>query len=343
MTAVLSVRGLTTVLHLADGPVEVVKDVSFDVGAGETVALVGESGSGKSMTMLSVMGLHPQPTAEIVRGEVLLEGVDLVGADDRYRRSVRGAAMAMVYQDPMTSLNPLMRIGAQIEEVLTAHGTPRRTAEKRALEVLAEVGIAQPVRAAQSFPHEFSGGMRQRVVIAMAIALRPALLIADEPTTALDVTIQQQIIALVARLQAETGTAVMWITHDLGVVARVASRLLVMYAGHLVETGPTRGVFARPEHPYTAGLIGAIPPARGAERLPLRQIPGAPPDAAYSPSGCPFHPRCPEAVQRCQVEMPKLTQRPGSAAACWVPPSDWVAPARPDPAPALGVVAEPAT
>ena len=327
MTAVLSVRGLTTVLHLADGPVEVVKSVSFDIGAGETVALVGESGSGKSMTMLSVMGLHPQPTAEIVGGEVLLDDVDLVGADERYRRSVRGSSMAMVYQDQMTSLNPLMRIGAQIEEVLTAHGTSRRAAQARVLEVLAEVGIPQPARAARAFPHEFSGGMRQRVVIAMAIALRPALLIADEPTTALDVTIQQQIIALVRRLQAETGTAVMWITHDLGVVARVASRLLVMYAGRLVETGSTRAVFARPEHPYTAGLIAAIPPARVAERAPLRQIPGAPPDAAHAPSGCPFHPRCPEVVPRCREEMPPLTQRPGSAAACWVPPSQWSVPA----------------
>ena len=192
------------------------------------------------------------------------------------------------------------------------------------LEVLAEVGIPQPARAARAFPHEFSGGMRQRVVIAMAIALRPALLIADEPTTALDVTIQQQIIALVRRLQAETGTAVMWITHDLGVVARVASRLLVMYAGHIVEYGPTRGVFARPEHPYTAGLIGAIPPARDAERSPLRQIPGSPPDAAHAPTGCPFHPRCPEVVERCRHEMPPLTERAASTAACWVPPSDWV-------------------
>jgi oligopeptide/dipeptide ABC transporter ATP-binding protein len=325
MPPVLSVRDLTTVLHLSDGPVDVVKDVSFDVAPRETVALVGESGSGKSMTMLSVMGLHPQPVAEIVSGSVELGGMDLVKASEQHRRSVRGAEIAMVYQDPMTSLNPLMRVGAQIAEVLTAHGVGQREAQQRTHEVLAEVGIPQPERAARAYPHEFSGGMRQRVVIAMALALRPALLIADEPTTALDVTIQQQIIALVRKLQDETGTAVVWITHDLGVVARVASRLLVMYAGHLVETGPTRRVFAQPEHPYTAGLIAAIPPARGAERPPLRQIPGTPPDPAHTPSGCPFHPRCPEMVDRCREEMPPLTPRDGSAAACWVPPEEWVA------------------
>jgi len=323
MTPVLSVRGLTTLLHLPTGPVEVVNDVSFDVEAGETVALVGESGSGKSMTMLSVMGLHPRPTAEIVRGQVLLNGTDLVSATEQYRRSLRGAEMAMVYQDPMTSLNPVMRIGAQIAEVLTAHGVSRREASLRTVEALAEVGIAQPQRAAQAYPHDFSGGMRQRVVIAMAVALRPALLIADEPTTALDVTIQQQIIALVQRLQVETGTAVVWITHDLAVVARVAPRLLVMYAGNLVESGSTRRVFARPEHPYTAGLIASIPPPRGLERPPLRQIPGAPPHPAHRPDGCPFHPRCPERVARCNVEMPPLTDRSGSAAACWVPPEQW--------------------
>ncbi len=323
MQPVLSVRNLTTVLHLAEGPAEVVKGVSFDVAQGETVAIVGESGCGKSMTMLSVMGLHPQPVAEITSGQVMLGDTDLVTASDAYRRSVRGSQMAMVYQDPMTSLNPLMRIGAQISEVLTAHGVQKRQANERTIEVLSEVGIPQPQRAARAYPHEFSGGMRQRVVIAMALALRPALLIADEPTTALDVTIQQQIIALVRRLQSETGTAVIWVTHDLGVVARVASRLFVMYAGHIVENGPSDRVFAQPEHPYTAGLIAAIPPPRNAERSPLRQISGSPPDPAHAPSGCPFHPRCPQSVDRCPREMPALTERGGSAAACWVPPQEW--------------------
>ncbi len=327
---VLSVRDLTTVLHLSDGPAEVVRGVDFDVFAGETVALVGESGCGKSMTMLSVMGLHPQPPAEVVKGRVELEGSDLLEMPEERRRMIRGAELAMVYQDPMTSLNPLMRIGDQIGEVLVAHGRSRREARQRTLEVLEEVGIPLPQRAVDAYPHEFSGGMRQRVVIAMALALRPKVLIADEPTTALDVTIQQQIISLVRGLQREMGMAVMWITHDLGVVARVAERILVMYGGHIVESGSTRQVFRRPEHPYTAGLLDAVPPVRGGERPPLRQIPGTPPDPARQPTGCPFHPRCPNAVERCRELMPPLTVRTEGThdrqeAACWVPPPEWVA------------------
>jgi oligopeptide/dipeptide ABC transporter ATP-binding protein len=322
---VLSVRGLTTVLHLRGGPVEVVRGVEFEVLPGETVALVGESGCGKSMTMLSVMGLHPQPPAEIVSGQVMLGDVDLLRVSEREYRSVRGAKLAMVYQDPMTSLNPLMRVGDQIAEVLTAHGRSRREARERTLEVLAQVGIPQPGRAVHAYPHEFSGGMRQRVVIAMALALRPKVLIADEPTTALDVTIQQQIITLVAELQKAMGMAVVWVTHDLGVVARVAERILVMYGGYIVETGPTARVFSRAEHPYTAGLLDAIPPVQGIERPPLRQIPGTPPDPGHHLPGCPFHPRCPQAVNRCTEEMPPLTDRGDSEAACWVPPQEWTA------------------
>jgi oligopeptide/dipeptide ABC transporter ATP-binding protein len=321
--AVLSVRGLTTVLHLDGGPVTIVDDVSFDVGAGETVALVGESGCGKSLTMLSVMGLHPVPPAEIVAGSVVLGSHDLLGMSESDRRSVRGADIAMVYQDPMTSLNPLMRVGDQIAEVQRAHGRTRGEANDRTIEVLAEVGIPRPARAARAYPHEFSGGMRQRVVIAMALALRPKVLIADEPTTALDVTIQQQIISLIARLREQLSMAVIWVTHDLGVVARVAQRVLVMYAGHVVEEGPTAAVFAAPEHPYTAGLLAAIPPVRGAERHRLRQIPGSPPDPASMPAGCPFAPRCPYAIDRCREEMPPLTDRAGSRAACWVQPAEW--------------------
>jgi oligopeptide/dipeptide ABC transporter ATP-binding protein len=319
---VLSVRDLTVDLHLTGDPAPVVKSVSFDVAPGETVGLVGESGCGKSMTMLSVMGLQPD-VARITGGGVLYGGEDLLAVSITRRRAIRGAEIAMVYQDPMTSLNPLMRIGAQIAEVLTAHGHSKREGLQRAAEVLAQVGIPRPERAARAFPHEFSGGMRQRVVIAMALALRPRVLIADEPTTALDVTIQQQIIALVSRLQDETGMAVVWITHDLGVVARTADRVLVMYAGHLVEQAPTRTLFAAPQHPYTAGLIAALPPARGDERPPLQQIPGAPPDPSAPPSGCPFHPRCPQAVARCTTEMPPSTVRGASAAACWVPPEEW--------------------
>lgn len=334
---VLSVRNLTTVLDLADGPVPVVSDVSFDVFAGETLGLVGESGCGKSMTMLSVMGLHPQPPARIVSGEVVLEGVDLIQASEERRRAVRGAELAMVYQDPMTSLNPLLRIGYQISEVLIAHGRSKAEGEERTLEVLSQVGIPQPHRAVDAYPHEFSGGMRQRVAIAMALALRPKVLIADEPTTALDVTIQQQIVNLVSDLQEEMGMAVVWVTHDLGLVARVAERILVMYAGLMAESGFTRGVFHHPYHPYTAGLLEAIPSSQGSERPELRQIPGTLPDPSHRPTGCPFHPRCPNSIERCTNEAPLLTvrddeesSRPPEApniphqAACWVQPSEWV-------------------
>lgn len=327
---VLEVRDLTTVLNLAQGPVEVVRGVSLDVGAGETVGLVGESGCGKTMAMLSVMGLHPQPPAEIVAGEVIVGGRDIRKLSEEERRMVRGAQVAMVYQDPMTSLNPLMRIGDQIGEVLVAHGRSADEARNRTVEILGQVGIPQPRRAAESYPHEYSGGMRQRAMIAMALALHPQVLIADEPTTALDVTIQQQIITLVTDLQQAMGMAVIWVTHDLGVVARVAERILVMYGGHIVERGPTDQVFRDPEHPYTAGLLESIPRVRGAERHPLRQIPGAPPDPTHQPTGCPFHPRCPNAVEKCVIEMPPLTERGGADhaehwAACWVPPEEWVA------------------
>jgi oligopeptide/dipeptide ABC transporter ATP-binding protein len=329
---VLTVRDLTTVLNLEEGPVEVVRGVSLEVGEGETLGLVGESGCGKTMAMLSVMGLHPQPPAHIVSGQVIVDGRDLRKVSEEERRLLRGAQVAMVYQDPMTSLNPLMRIGDQIAEVLLAHGKSQTEAKKRTVEALGQVGIPQPSRAAESYPHEYSGGMRQRAMIAMALALHPKVLIADEPTTALDVTIQQQIITLISKLQQQMGMAVIWVTHDLGVVARVAERILVMYGGHIVETGPTEQVFSHPEHPYTAGLLESIPKVRGAERSPLRQIPGSPPDPTHQPSGCPFHPRCPNVIARCIAEMPPLTTRGAvheqpveRKAACWVPPSEWVA------------------
>jgi oligopeptide/dipeptide ABC transporter ATP-binding protein len=270
------------------------------------------------------MGLHPQPVAEIVGGQVLFDSADLLKVSEEERRAVRGAGMAMVYQDPMTSLNPLMRIGDQIAEVVIAHGGSAAEGRRRAQQVLEEVGIPQPARAAQAFPHEFSGGMRQRVVIAMALALRPRLLIADEPTTALDVTVQQQIIALLKRLQADNGMGVIWITHDLGVVARVADRICIMYAGHMVEQGASRRIFGQPEHPYTDGLIASIPRATGTVRPPLRLIRGSLPDPTKPPPGCPFHPRCPQAAAVCSQEMPVMTDRGGSQTACWVPPSEWV-------------------
>lgn len=319
----LSVRELNVVVHTPSGTFPVVKDVSFDIGEGEAVGVVGESGSGKSMTMLAVMGLHPRPVAEIVSGQVIFESVDLTKASEEHSRRVRGAGMAMVYQDPMTSLNPIMRVGDQITEALTAHGVSKEAAIDRTLEVLGQVGIAQPQRASRAYPHEFSGGMRQRVVIAIGLAMKPKLVIADEPTTALDVTIQGQILDLVRRLQDETGMAIVWITHDFGVIARIAQRVLVMYAGNIVEESSLDRIFGQPEHPYTASLMRVIPPMRGEDRGPLEQISGNPPDPSSVPAGCPFHPRCLFAIDQCFREMPPKTNRNGSSAACWVPPRKW--------------------
>ena len=321
--AVLEVRDLQTVVRTGGRELPVVRGVSFDVRAGEAVALVGESGSGKSLTALSVMGLLPE-AARVVGGTVRLDGRDLQSLPESERRRTRGAQIAMVYQDPMTSLNPLLRIGYQVMEVLVAHDVPRDEARRRAVEALGDAGLPRPERVARRSPHELSGGQRQRVMIAMAVALRPTVLIADEPTTALDVTIQQQVLALVDELRRATGLALVWITHDLGVVARVAERVLVMYAGQVVEAGATRDLYRAPQHPYTAGLLGSIPPMLGAERPDLPQIGGAPPDLARRPSGCAFHPRCPQRVDRCVEEEPVLEPRGEDLAACWVPRDQWV-------------------
>ncbi|MQA25790.1 MAG: ATP-binding cassette domain-containing protein, partial [Micromonosporaceae bacterium] len=300
----------------------VVRDVSFTVGRGETVGLVGESGSGKTFTALSVMGLLPD-AARVTAGTVRFDGVDLLTLPERQRRARRGAGIAMIYQDPMTALNPLMTMGAQILEGLDAHGTRGAEARRRMLDALADVGLPRPERIARTYPHQISGGQRQRVMIAMALALRPAMLIADEPTTALDVTIQQQILTLVDDLRQRDGLAVLWITHDLGVVARIAERVMVMYAGRIAEQAPARELFARPQHPYTAGLLASIPPPRIAEREPLPQIGGAPPDLGRLPAGCAFEPRCPHRVDRCATEEPPLSARGQSRAACWVPRERW--------------------
>jgi oligopeptide/dipeptide ABC transporter ATP-binding protein len=238
-------------------------------------------------------------------------------------RRLRGAEVAMVYQDPMTSLDPVMRIGDQVAEAMTAHGVDPAEARRRALEALDRVGIPAPDRTARAYPHEFSGGMRQRVMIAMALALEPRLLIADEPTTALDVTTQQQILSLVQGLRETMGMAVVWVTHDLSVVARIAERVVVMYAGRIVEHGSTRRIFRAPEHPYTASLLASLPHLVGEERPALAQIPGTPPDPGSVPAGCPFHPRCRQAVDRCSFDPPALTDRGDGAAACWVPTSEW--------------------
>ncbi|WP_331772394.1 ABC transporter ATP-binding protein (plasmid) [Embleya sp. NBC_00888] len=318
----LTVRGLRTTVRSAGRPLEILRGVDLDVDRGETVAVVGESGSGKSFTALSVAGLLPSG-AEITGGQVLLDGRDLVHLSEDERRTVRGAEIGMIYQDPMTSLNPVMRIGTQVTEGLRAHGWSKQDAFRRALEVLGEVGLPSPRSLMRLYPHQLSGGMRQRVLIACAIAPRPKVLIADEPTTALDVTIQQQILALVARLRDEYGLAVVWITHDLGVVARIADRVAVMYAGRIAELAPTRPLFADPQHPYTDGLLRSLPTPAHPHRAPLPQIGGTPISLSELPMGCPFAARCPHRRDRCAEEEPPLLHRSGSSAACWVPPQDW--------------------
>jgi oligopeptide/dipeptide ABC transporter ATP-binding protein len=322
MSAVLEVRGLRTQVSTRSGPLDILRGVDLTVDAGQTLAVVGESGSGKSFTALSIAGLLPSE-ATVSSGEVLLDGVDLLRLRERERRATRGAQIGMVYQDPMTSLNPLMRVGAQIVEGLTAHGWSKGDARTRTLEVLGEVGLPSPRSLVKLYPHQLSGGMRQRVLIACAIAPRPKVLIADEPTTALDVTIQQQILQLVARLRDEYGLAVVWITHDLGVVARIADRVAVMYAGRVAELAPTRTLFAHPAHPYTDGLLRSLPTPADPHQSPLPQIGGVPVSLSALPSGCPFAPRCPQREDRCATEEPALLERGGSLAACWVPPARW--------------------
>ena len=322
---VLSVRDVHVEVRTPRGPVEILRGVDLEVDRGETVAVVGESGSGKSFTALTVAGLLPS-AASVTSGAVELEGRDLLGLRESQRRAVRGAEIGMVYQDPMTSLNPVMRIGRQVTEALTAHGWSRAEARARAVEVLGEVGLPSPERLLRLYPHQLSGGMRQRVLIACAIAPRPKVLIADEPTTALDVTIQQQILELVADLRDEYGLAVVWITHDLGVVARIADRVAVMYAGRVVERGRIRPVYAAPQHPYTDGLLRSIPTEADAHQKPLPQVGGTPVSLSALPPGCPFGPRCPEHRAMCDAEEPPLLDRGESAAACWVPRREWRTP-----------------
>ncbi|WP_104432027.1 oligopeptide/dipeptide ABC transporter ATP-binding protein [Kineococcus xinjiangensis] len=295
------------------GVAEIVNGLDYDVHPGETVAVVGESGSGKSVSVMALMGLLPRTAT--VTGTAEFEGRDLVGMSDAQLRTVRGNGISMVFQDPMTSLNPVLTVGRQITEGLLAHGDlPKRAATERAAELLGEVGFPDPRGALDRYPHQLSGGMRQRVMIAIALAGRPRLLIADEATTALDVTVQAQILELVARLQAEHGTGVIWITHDLGVVAGIADRVLVMYGGRCVEDGVVDDVFDAPAHPYTRGLLGALParlgPELDAEEPPeLVTIPGTPPLPTDLPPGCVFWPRCPvRSDPRCEREQPPLLE-----------------------------------
>jgi oligopeptide/dipeptide ABC transporter ATP-binding protein len=302
----LDVHDLRVRFLTLDATIFAVNGVSLHLDPGETLGLVGESGSGKSVTSLAIMRLlPPQPAAE-VDGEIVFDGRDIGGLPEKQMRAMRGRDIAMVFQDPMTSLNPVLRIGEQVEETIRAHReVDSASARVRAAELLRLVGIPDPERQLERYPHEFSGGMRQRVMVAMALALEPKLLIADEPTTALDVTIQAQVLELLKKLTSETGTAVILITHDLGVVARMTRRVAVMYAGRIVESASTRELFAAPRHPYTVGLLHSIPRLDG-EVGQLRPIEGSPPDLRREPVGCPFAPRCAWRLDACWQRMPEL-------------------------------------
>ncbi|MDX6565050.1 MAG: peptide/nickel transport system ATP-binding protein [Gaiellales bacterium] len=324
MSELLSIRDLRVGLRRRGETSEIVRGVNLDVAPGEKLGIVGESGSGKTLTILSVLQLLPAPL-EILGGSVSFDGEDLRAVSSRRLREIRGGEVAMVYQDPTSSLNPLLRVGTQIVETLRAHGAERDAAEARTREVIGHVGLSDPERVANAFPHELSGGMLQRVMIAIALSTSPRMLVADEPTTALDVTIQQQILELVETLQAETGMAVVWVTHDLGVVARLVDRVAVMYAGRIVEQAATRDIFERPQHPYTAALLGSLPGPATAHRARLRQIGGTPPDPARLGVGCPYRFRCASADEHCAAEEPPLLDRgPGQVAACWKEPATWV-------------------
>ncbi len=319
---ILDVKNLKTVFFTPSGLFKAVDDVSFHVRRGETLAIVGESGCGKSVSALSIMRLVPNPPGKIVGGTVTLEGKDLLALDEEAMRGIRGNRMSMIFQEPMTSLNPVMRIGDQITEAVRLHqDMTAKQARARAVEMLRLVRIPEPERRAREYPHQLSGGMRQRAMIAMALACRPALLIADEPTTALDVTIQAQILALIVDLQKELGTGLILITHDLGVVAQTAQRVIVMYAGKKVEEASVDDLFADPRHPYTRGLMASMPAviSLGAKTdVRLTEIPGMVPSLTNLPPGCAFAPRCPLAIERCRQEYPPLQDFGAHhRAACW--------------------------
>ncbi len=321
---VLEVEGLKTVFHTQDGTIHAVNGVSFHLRAGELVGVVGESGSGKSVTMMSLMKLLPEPPAEIVAGTVRLEGRDLLRLAPADLRRVRGAEVGFVFQDPMTSLNPVFNIGFQIMEPLREHlRLSRAAARARAIELLDLVGIPSPGDRLGDYPHQFSGGMRQRVMIAIALACDPKVLIADEPTTALDVTIQAQIIELVKKLRQELGMGIIWITHDLGVVAGIADRVLVMYGGLVVEHAPVAELYARPLHPYTRALLETLPSLDGTRAARLRSIGGQPPHLTAAPTSCPFAARCAHVHDRCLAQNPPLVAvAEGHDVACWWHPED---------------------
>jgi peptide/nickel transport system ATP-binding protein len=319
--SMLEVRDLRIHFHTDDGTVRAVDDVSFSLERGRTLGIVGESGSGKSVTSMGIMGLH-QGTKADISGQILLDGENLVAATPARVRELRGAKMAMIFQDPLSSLHPYYTVGAQIVEAYRIHNdVSKQAARQHAIDLLGRVGIPQPATRVDDYPHQFSGGMRQRAMIAMALSCDPELLIADEPTTALDVTVQAQILDLINDLQSEFGSAVIIITHDLGVVAELADDILVMYAGRVAEYGSAADIFGRPEHPYTWGLLASMPRMDRERTSRLVPIPGTPPSLIRVPSGCPFHPRCRYAHLnggRSETEVPPLreTVTPGHAAAC---------------------------
>ncbi|ONG47399.1 ABC transporter ATP-binding protein [Pseudoroseomonas deserti] len=315
--SLLEIRNLTTAFGTESGQVTAIEDISFGIEPGEILGIVGESGSGKSVTALTVMGLLPRPPAKILSGSVMFDGQDLTKLSERQLQKIRGPGIAMIFQEPMTSLNPVFRIGEQIMETIRAHErlSPRALRD-RAVQLLAKVGIPSPERRMDDYPHQLSGGQRQRVMIAIALACNPRLLIADEPTTALDVTIQAQILDLLMDLRDELGMAIMIITHNMGVVAETADRVLVMYAGRIVEQSPVERLFDAPLHPYTRGLLDCVPSLEH-DRPRLVAIPGSLPEPARRPSGCRFRPRCAHAAPACAETLPILAERaPAHAAAC---------------------------
>ncbi len=316
----IEVKDLETQFHTPEGIVYAVNGISFFVHEGETLAVVGESGCGKSVTMLSFLRLIPTPPGEIVSGQALYREKDLLRISEDEMEHIRGKEIAMIFQDPMTSLNPVLTIGRQITEPLHTHlGLNKAEARDRAIKLLLDVGIPDAARRLNDYPHQFSGGMRQRVMIAMALACAPSLLIADEPTTALDVTIQAQIIELVAHIRQHMNMAVIWITHDLGVVAGMADRVMVMYAGFVVEEAHVEELYDNPRHPYTHALLSALPRVDRRRDSRLKSIPGAPPNLLVKPHGCPFAPRCEHTIERCGNENPPLQKvAPEHFAACWV-------------------------
>jgi len=318
--ALLDVQGLATQFKTPDGIVYAVNGVSFKLSEGETLGVVGESGCGKSVTMLSVLGLIPSPPGKVTDGKAFFFGQDLLKMPSEEIRSVRGAQISMIFQDPMTSLNPVLTIGRQLTEPLILHlGMTKKQAETRAAELLGMVGIPNANERLGDYPHQYSGGMRQRVMIAMALSCNPQIVIADEPTTALDVTIQAQIIELVKRLRDELGMAIIWITHDLGVVAGLAKRVLVMYGGLIIEASEVKDLYANPQHPYTIALLSSLPRVDEKDRQKLASIEGLPPVLYQKPTACPFAPRCKFVIDRCWKENPPLLEvAAGHVTACWV-------------------------